>query len=56
MSQMARTLVILGVALVVVALLVQVVAALLAVALPLGIALIIAGFVYHLLRGGRQGS
>jgi hypothetical protein len=50
MSQVARTLIVFGVALVVVALLVHVVAALLAVALPLGLALIIAGAMYHLVR------
>lgn len=50
MSQVARTLIVFGVALVVVALLVQVVTFLLAVALPVGLALIVAGVIYHLLR------
>ena len=51
MSQVARTLIVFGVALVVVALLIHVVAALLGVALPLGLLLILAGVVYHLVKG-----
>ena len=54
MSQVARTLIVFGVALVVVALLIHVVAALLAVALPLGLLLILAGVVYHLVKGRGQ--
>ena len=49
MSELTRGLLALGIALVVVALLVHVVAALLAIALPVGLALIVAGVVWHLL-------
>ena len=51
MKNGARTLVLFGLALVIVAILVHVVVALLAIALPLGIGLIIGGILWHLFSG-----